>query len=153
MKRTILALLLALAIIPSCTKPKDLEFIDVQDFRIVKFGLSESVVGLNVRFYNPNKQRVKLKDVSTKVYANSTYLGDTFMDSTITVPRRDTFSIPLFMNVKTGSTISRIMQSVVDSTVNIKVDGSVKMGKAGVFVNYPIHYEHAQKLSDLNLGL
>ncbi len=134
----------------ACTKPQDLQFIDVQNIRMINLGLTESTVGLDVRFFNPNKQQVKLKDASAKVYANSTYLGDTNLDTTITVPRRDTFSIPLTMKIPTLTAISKVMQSLSDSTVNIKVQGSVKMGKAGVFINYPINYERKQKISDLN---
>lgn len=134
----------------SCTKPKDLEFVDVQNIRMLKWGLTESLVGLDVRLYNPNNQRVQLKEATAKVYANSTYLGDTRMDTTISVPRRDTFLIPLTMKVNTMSAISNVLQTLKDSLVNVKVDGNVKMGKAGVFVNYPIRYEKMQSLSDLD---
>ncbi len=148
--RKILAALMILTAINSCTKPQDLQFIDVQNIRMINLGLTESTVGLDVRFYNPNKQQVKLKDVNTKVYANSAYLGTTSMDSTVTVPRRDTFAIPLTMKIPTLTAIGKLMQGLQDSTVDIKVEGSVKMGKAGVFLNYPIRYESRQKLSDLN---
>ena len=135
--------------INACTKPQDLKFIDIQNIRMINLGLTESTVGLDVRFYNPNRQQVRLKDASAKVYANSTYLGDTHMDSSVSVPRRDTFSIPLTMKIPTLTAIGKLMQSLSDSTVDIKVEGSVKMGKAGVFISYPLHYERRQKLADL----
>lgn len=149
--RRFTAVALITLIISSCTKPKDLEFVDIQNIRMIKWGLSESVVGLDVRLYNPNNQQVKLKDVLAKVYANSTYLGDTQTDSIITVPRKDTFAVPLTLKIQTASAIAKVMETLSDTAVIIKVDGNVKMGKAGVFVNYPIRYEQAQKMSDLNL--
>jgi LEA14-like dessication related protein len=150
--RRFTGLLLIVVIIGSCTKPKDLEFVDIQNIRMIKWGLSESVVGLDVRLYNPNKQQVKLKDVLAKVYANSTYLGDAITDSTITVTKKDTFAVPLMLKIQTATAISKVMETLKDTAVLIKVDGNVKMGKAGVFINYPIHYEQAQKMSDLKLG-
>jgi LEA14-like dessication related protein len=138
------------ALISSCAKPKDLEFIDVQNLRMVKWGFTESQIGIDVRFYNPNNQQVQMKDAAVKVYANSAYLGDTKMDSVVSVPRRDTFAIPLILRVQTGTAISQIMESLSDSTIAIKVEGSVKMGKGGVFLNYPIKYERLQKVSELN---
>ena len=92
--RRILTGVLILAIIASCAKPKDLEFVDIQNIKMVKWGLSESLVGLDVRFYNPNKQQVNLKDAVAKVYVNSAFLGETNMDTTIAIPRRDTFAVP-----------------------------------------------------------
>ena len=150
MKLLICSLALSLIVITGCTKPQDLEFVDVQNIRMLKWGLGESLVGFEVRFYNPNNKRVQLKDALAKVYANSTYLGETKMDTTISVPKKDTFSIPLTMKVNTVSALSKVLQSVQDSMVTVKVDGSVKMGKAGVFVNYPIRYEEKQSISDLN---
>src|SRR5688572_1229973 len=97
----ITVVLIALVTIASCTKPKDLEFIDVQNVRMVKWGLKDSEVGLDIRFFNPNNQRVQIKDADAKVYVNSTYMGDTRMDTTIPIPRRDTFSLPLVLHVKT----------------------------------------------------
>jgi LEA14-like dessication related protein len=135
----------------ACTKPQDLEFIDVSNVRMISMGFKESLVGVDVRFYNPNNQQVKLKDVEVSIAANSTHLGNTKMDSVVMVPRKDTFSVPLVLKVNTLTTISRLIQTLSDSTVAIKVDGSVKMGKAGIFVNYPIHYEKLQTISDLNL--
>ena len=138
------------AILASCAKPKDLEFVDIQNIKVVKWGLSESVIGLDVRFYNPNRQQVKLKDAIAKVYVNSAFLGDTNMDSTVVVPRRDTFAVPLLMRVQTATALAKMMETAKDSAVTVRVDGTVKMGKAGVFLTYPIKYEKLQSLADLH---
>lgn len=148
----IIAALLIVGTIVSCAKPKDLEFVDIQNIRMVKWGLAESQIGLDVRFYNPNNQRVQLKDAIAKVYVNSTFLGDTRMDTIVPVPRRDTFAVPLILNINTVSTLSKLMQSMSDSLVNVKVEGSVKMGKAGVFRTFPIQYDKVQKMSELNMS-
>ena len=148
--RRILTGVLIVAIIASCAKPKDLEFVDIQNIKMVKWGLSESLVGLDVRFYNPNKQQVKLKDAIAKVYVNSAFLGDTNMDTTISVPRNDTFAVPLVLKVQTATALAKLMETAKDSAVTVRVDGSVKMGKAGVFLTYPIKYEKLQSLAELH---
>ncbi len=150
--RRFTAVALVMLVISSCTKPKDLEFVDIQNIRMIKWGLSESLIGLDVRLYNPNNQQVKLKDVLAKVYANSAYLGDTQTDSIITIPRKDTFAIPITLKLQTASAIAKVMEILSDTAIVVRVEGNVKMGKAGVFVNYPIRYEQAQQMSDLNLG-
>lgn len=136
----------------SCTRPKDLEFIDIQNVRMMKWGLQESQVGLDVRFFNPNNQRVQVKDAAAKVYVNSTYMGDTRMDTTIPVPRQDTFALPLVLHIKTISSLTKVIQSLSDSTVNIKVEGTVKMGKGGIFKTFPVNYNKMQRVSDLMNG-
>jgi LEA14-like dessication related protein len=152
MRKTVAALAL-MVMIAACTKPKDLEFIDIGNIHLLKVGLKQSEVGLDIRLFNPNKQRVQLKDAATKVYVNSTYIGDTRMDSLVEVPRRDTFSVPLVLSINTLSGISKIAESLSDSLVNVKVEGSVKMGKAGIFKNFPVKYDKMQRVSDLKNGM
>ena len=147
--KAILAGTLIVALIASCAKPKDLEFVDIQNIRMVKWGLSESHVGLDVRFFNPNKQRVQLKDAIAKVYVNSSFLGDTNMDTTVYVPQKDTFAVPLVLKVQTATALAKLMETAQDSAVTVRVEGSVKMGKAGVFLTYPIKYEKLQSLAEL----
>ena len=146
----ILTGVMIVAILASCAKPKDLDFVDIQNIKMVKWGLSESVVGLDVRFYNPNNKQVKLKDAVAKVYVNSSFLGDTNMDTTIVVPKKDTFAVPLLMKVQTATALAKIMEAAKDSAVTVKVEGTVKMGKAGVFLTYPIKYEKQQSLAELH---
>ncbi|MGZ5254229.1 MAG: hypothetical protein ACXWV4_07720, partial [Flavitalea sp.] len=55
-------------------------------------------------------------------------------------PRQDTFLIPIMVKVKTLSGATKLIQSRSDSAVNFKVSGNAKLGKAGVFVNYPLLY-------------
>ncbi len=148
--RALLTGIIVAAIFASCAKPKDLEFIDIQNIRMVKMGITESLIGVDIRFYNPNKQSVKLKDAAAKVYVNSSFLGDTRMDSTVSVPRRDTFSVPLVLKVQTATALAKMIETAKDSAVTVRVEGSVKMGKAGVFVNYPIKYEKLQSMADLH---
>src|SRR5688572_21009084 len=146
----ILTGVLIVATIASCTKPKDLEFVDIQNIKMVKWGMSESVVGLDVRFYNPNKKKVQLKDAIAKVYVNSAFLGDTNMDTTIAVPKNDTFAVPLLLKVQTATALAKIMETAKDSAVTVRVEGTVKMGKGGVYLTYPIKYEKLQSLADLH---
>lgn len=140
-------------IVVSCAKPKDLEFVDVQNIRMVNLGLNESEVGVDVRFFNPNNQRVNLKDAVAKLYVNSTFLGDTRMDTIIPVPKNDTFAVPLIVKVQSMAAIGKVMQAMSDSTVNIKVEGTVKMGKAGVFRSFPIKYDKVQNVQELKQQL
>lgn len=149
--KKILTGVLFIALIAACAKPKDLEFVDLQNIHVVKWGLTESLVGLDVRFFNPNKQRVQLKDATAKIYVNSSFLGDTQMDSTVAVPKNDTFAVPLTLKVQTATALSKMLETMKDSAVNVKVEGTVKMGKAGVFLTYPIKYEKLQSMADLHL--
>lgn len=130
----------------SCAKPKDLEYVDFRNLRVLKWGLKESTVGIDVDFYNPNKSRLQLKKADVDVYINETYLGKSTLDSLVRIPARDTFSLPVTMRVATGGALTNLLRIVADSSVVIRMEGNASFGKGGVFVNYPIKYEGRKRI-------
>jgi LEA14-like dessication related protein len=138
-------LLLAL-IIAGCTRPKDLQYVDFENVKVLKWGLQQSEVGVDIRFYNPNHQSVQLKQAAVDIFVNNEKLGHSTLDTLIHIPKRDTFSIPVVLQVETMTAASNIIRSLSDTATLIKLEGQAKLGKGGVFFNYPIRYEGIQRL-------
>ncbi|HTE27436.1 LEA/WHy family protein [Flavitalea sp.] len=130
----------------ACAKPKDLEYVDFKNLKVVKWGLIESTVGMDVEFFNPNKSNLQLKKADVDVFINNTYLGKSTLDSLVRIPGRDTFSLPVTMRVKTGGALTNILRIVSDSSVLIRMEGNASFGKGGVFLNYPIKYEGLKRI-------
>jgi hypothetical protein len=135
----------------SCAKPKDFDYLGFQNVKVLKWGIKETTVGMDVQFYNPNA-RLQLKHADVEVHINNKYLGRTVMDSLIYIPKKDTFIIPMIMTIETVSAVSGMLQSVSDTSVLVKLNGKATVGKSGVFLNYPIKYEGNQKMTKV-LGI
>ncbi|MBC7828493.1 MAG: LEA type 2 family protein [Chitinophagaceae bacterium] len=138
---TVLGILLLL----SCAKPKGFDYLGFQNVRVIKWGIKETTVGMDVQFYNPNSG-LQLKKAEVDVQINNKYLGRTVIDSLINIPKKDTFLIPMTMTMETINAVSGILQSISDSSVLVKLDGKATVGRSGVFFNYPIKYEGNQKI-------
>jgi LEA14-like dessication related protein len=130
----------------ACAKPKDLEYVDFKNLKVLKWGFKESTVGMDILFFNPNKSKLQLKKADVDVYINNTYLGKSTLDSLVRIPARDTFLLPVTMRVETGGALTNILRIVTDSSVMIKMEGNATFGKGGVFLNYPIKYEGSQRI-------
>lgn len=143
MKRWLLPTLLTLALL-SC-KPKGLEYLEFQNFQVVKMGFPNSTIGLEVTCYNPNKFGLLLNSLESDVYINSEYLGKARIDSFVRVPKKDTFLIPVKMDVKMGGTMNTLLSLISagtdSSTLLIKFEGKAKLNKSGLSLTYPILYE------------
>lgn len=139
---------LGMVILSSCAKPKNFDYLGFQNVKVLKWGLNETTVGMDVKFYNPNSA-LQLKKAEVDVQINNKYLGRTVIDSLIIIPKKDTFIIPMVMKIATANAVSGILQSVTDSTVLVKLDGKATVGRSGVFFNYPIKYEGSQKTSKM----
>jgi LEA14-like dessication related protein len=132
----------------SCAKPTGFNYLGVRNFKVMKFGLKESTVGADAEFYNPNKFPVTMKGGSVDVYVNNNFFGKTTLDSTVQIPKKDTFLLPVILKVNMNNTAIGLLKTLTSGSdsVLIKLDGSAKIGRSGIFINYPIRYEGMQKI-------
>jgi len=138
-------IVMGIACMASCAKPKSFDYLGFQNVRVIKWGIQETTIGLDVQFFNPNA-RLQLQRADVEVHINNKYLGRTVIDSLINIPKKDTFIIPMTMKLETVSAVSGMLQSISDTTVLVKLEGKASVGKSGVFFNYPIKYEGSQKI-------
>lgn len=147
MKRMLIGVLIMGTLLGACSKPEPPQLIGISEVEVVSFGLPESIIGMEVSLYNPNNQRMQLKKANMEIFINNQLLGSSLLDSTIDIPKKDTFAVPLRVKVKTLSGASKFLQSMSpDTSIFFKVKGSAELGKAGLFFTYPLNYEGIQEL-------
>jgi LEA14-like dessication related protein len=134
-------------IFSSCTRIQDPEFRRVDDFGVRKLGFEETVVGFSATYYNPNKFGVTVKEAAIDVYVDTVYLGKFTQPAEVPVNGAAEFSIPLEGKIAVQKALRFDLPNLLGKTVKLRADGSVKVGKVGVFVTKPIHYEGRQTIS------
>jgi LEA14-like dessication related protein len=132
----------------ACARPTGFNYLRVKNFKVVKFGLKESTVAVDAEFYNPNKYPVTMKGGTVDVFVNSNFFGKTTLDSTLQIPKKDTFLLPVILKVDMNNTVMGLIQTLSAGTdsVLIKLDGHAKIGRGAIFINYPIRYQGMQKI-------
>jgi len=132
----------------ACAKPTGFDYLGVKNLKVLSFGLKQSTVAADVEYYNPNKYPVTMKGAAVDVYVNNNYFGKSTLDSTIQIPKKDTFSIPVVLQVDMNGTVMGLLQTLTAGTdsVLVKLDGKAKIGRSGIYINYPIHYQGKQKI-------
>jgi LEA14-like dessication related protein len=138
-----------LAGIVACGKPKPPEYIDFENVRVQKLGLTESKVGVDVKFYNPNPFNIQLKSADFDVFFNDKFIGHSTLDTLIRIPKLDTFYLPVDMKVNIKDLMKNAVQLLLNPEVAIKVKGGAKVGKGGIFKNFPVDYEGKQRVDVL----
>jgi hypothetical protein len=149
--RTYVGLIGFVILIVACAKPKDFDYLGLQNVKVLKWGVKETILGLDVQFYNPNS-RLQLKKADVDVHINNKFWGRTVIDSLVNIPKKDTFILPMIMTMETVTALSGVLQSIADTSVLLKLDGKAMVGKSGVFFNYPIKYEGNQKMTKIIAG-
>jgi LEA14-like dessication related protein len=139
-------LLIILPLFFSCAKPKEPHYIDFQNFKFDEIGAGQSVIYAELKYYNPNRFMLKLKEGQVDVSVNNTLLGNSKLDTMLVIPKMDTFIIPLQMKVDTKTLMLKALNVILSNEMEIKLDGNAMLGKAGIYFNVPIHYQGKQKI-------
>jgi hypothetical protein len=133
----------------SCSSPKELEYRDFKNFSVSKLGFSSSKAHFDLIYFNPNNFGLQLKRTELDVYVNGVLLGHTSQEYQITIPRKLDFVIPIDMEVDMKNLLKNSLTALFNKEVLVKVVGSVKVGKANVYMSFPVNYESRQAVSFL----
>lgn len=131
----------------SCSSPKALEYKTYHNFAIQKLGFTNTTISLDLEYYNPNNFGMRLKNTDLDIYINGNLLGHSFTDSLITIPRRNTFLVPVKFDVDMKNAFKNAWNTLIGKEVLIRLSGKVKVGKGNVFLSFPIEYESKQTFS------
>ena len=112
-------------------------------------GFAATTLKMDVVYYNPNRFGLQLKYIDLDIYVNNNYLGHSTQDYQITIPKLSEFSIPLAIQVDMKNLLKNGFATLLGKEVNLKMTGSVKLGKANVYKNFPVNYEGVQVFSAL----
>jgi LEA14-like dessication related protein len=142
--------LLVLPVLFACGKPQSPQFIDIDHFKLQNAGGSVSVVSADLKCFNPNSYKISVKHSELNFYIQNMFLGKSVSDSLIVIPASDTFYVPVTMTIDMKNILSNAFTSLLMKEVLIKVEGTAKVGKSGIYKNVPIFYEGKQALNFLD---
>ena len=145
MKIGTLSLILIL-LASSCRHPKELVYKDIQHFKLQNAGVQQSGVSLDIRMYNPNSYSMKLKNADVDVFINGTLLGKMCVNNQCSVPGLDTFLLPVTLNVDMKNVLPNALQMFLKSDVDIKLAGTIRAGRRGIYLKVPVNYEGKQDI-------
>jgi LEA14-like dessication related protein len=135
----------------SCIQPKNLVYQDMEDVHVNLF--QQPPVSLSLKLYNPNNRSVVLKRATANVFINNSPVGTIKLDTTYRIPALDTFLLPLSLYVDMQKALPAAVSLIFEPDINLKLDGSIKIGKRGFYKSFPIHYEGKQPIAPVRMEL
>ena len=140
---------IAMLFMLSCRSLKPPVFHAVDNVKMDRLSLGKSAITLDLLFFNPNRSKARLKSAEGDAWMDSTFLGHFVVDSSIAIPSNSNFIIPVKLNVDMKYLLQHSMSALLHEEVTIRVTGKARVGKAGLYRNYPLNYSGKQNLSKL----
>ena len=144
--------LLIVVLFASCKNVKDPEFKSLGGFHLKNIGLQQATLGFNVSYFNPNSFGVTVREAEADVYIDSVYMGRFTQDLPVAVNSNADFTIPISGSIALSNLLKFNVQNLPDRTISIRATGTIKVGKAGIFITKPIQYEGRHSLAELHLS-
>ena len=135
--------------VSGCHQPDAPEYFGFKDVKVEAMSGQQTNLSATLKFFNPNRFDLKLKRAEVDVSLNGKPAGHSVLDSTIFIPGRDTFYVPVSMQVDLRSVFSNALQMLMDKQVTIALDGRVHLKKGLIPISRPFHYEGRQDISTL----
>lgn len=148
-KRNLIIMILLAGLSQGCKQPEAPYYYGFQNLQVSQASGTGTTLSTIVKLYNPNPYSLELRRAEVDVAINGKHAGHSLLDSTILIPRRDTFYVPIALQVDMKSIMSNILQSFLTKQAMISLDGRVKI-KHGMFTfNRTFHYEGKQDIQSL----
>jgi LEA14-like dessication related protein len=135
-----------IVLLASCRAMKEPDYKGIDSFKVTEIKGDTSTLSVNVRYFNPNKRSLKLKDAEGDAYIDSIYLGHFSMDTMIHIAKLSDFTVPVTLKANMKNIYQNALSVFMNKEFNIRLEGQCKVGKGGVFFPYPIHYQGKQEL-------
>jgi LEA14-like dessication related protein len=143
------ALVLIIVFCNSCRPLREPEYRGIDNLRVTKLGLSKSTLNLDIHYYNPNKSRLKVKKAEGEAWIENNFLGRFSIDTLIHIPAKGDFRLPVKLEVDMSRIFGNSIMALLLNEVTVKVEGSARLGKGFVYINYPLRYTGKHRLKEL----
>jgi LEA14-like dessication related protein len=147
-KLSFLIIMGLLIITAGCRQPLAPEYYGFQDLQVGQGG-GQTVLSSTLKFYNPNPFSLQLKRAELDVSINGKHAGHSLLDSTIFIPQKDTFFVPVSMSLDLKSIFSNALAVLLNQEATISLDGRVRIKRGAVTFTRPFHYDGKQDLKSL----
>jgi LEA14-like dessication related protein len=147
-----LFMLVLAGMISGCHKPEAPEYYGFQDLHIGRGEGQQATLGTTLKFYNPNPFSLQLKGAEMDVLLNGKPAGHSVLDSTVFIPKKDTFYVPVTMQINLQGLLGNALQIFLEKQVTVTLDGRVHLKRGAIPFSRPFHYEGKEDLSALLQG-
>ncbi|HYG20068.1 MAG TPA: LEA type 2 family protein [Ohtaekwangia sp.] len=137
----IIVLMVGVAILQSCVPDERVVLKQIKD--VVVDASSDPRLKAQAIFYNPNRERGRLKKIKVDIYVNGKKVGTVDQEMKITIPSRGEFTVPLEVNLamKELGFMDTLMGMLGGKKLDVRYQGFLKLTYKGFPVKVPVDYK------------
>src|SRR6267142_2027079 len=93
------AVIVLIGSLAGCHQPQPPEYYGFQNIQVARGAGGQTKLSTIVKLYNPNPFNLQLKRAEVDVLINGKHAGHSLLDTTLFIPKRDTFFVPVAVDI------------------------------------------------------
>jgi len=132
----------------SCIPKEEVVFRGVKDIAIETNEQNEPELKAEALFYNPNKERMRLKEIYVDVLVNGKPSAKVRQNLKISIPAESEFSVPVSaqLSLKELGLLDTIVNLLGGKKYDVQYAGYVRIAVHGVTIKVPFAYQEQLRL-------
>lgn len=135
----------------ACQTPEAPDFEGIKNFKVNVQGLSKAQVNGDAVFFNPNKQKIKIRQVDVSVFVEDQRVKDISQDFDIIAMPNSEFVIPIDITLSLGdlnmNVLSTALSMLNGSKKKMRYEGHARVTVNGLPFRVPFKHEEEVKLN------
>jgi len=140
-----------LAVATACQTPVAPDFEGIQNFKVDVKGLSKAQVNGDAVFFNPNKQKIKIRQVDVSIFVEGQKVKDISREFDIIAQPNSKFVIPIDVSLALGelnlNLLSTALSMLNGSRKKMRYEGYARVTVNGLPFRVPFKHEEEVKLN------
>ena len=149
MRISLSAIILLVLLLCQCGRPdQEPEFIGMERIEVSKITSKEAVLSANAKFFNPNNQSIKLKQVVVDIEVDDKIVGKIDQDMRLKIPANDYFHVPIdaSFNIRDIGLLNGIISILGGKKIMVHYKGYIKVSLYGYTSKVPVDFEEEIKM-------
>jgi LEA14-like dessication related protein len=132
----------------SCVPKEEVVFKGVTNIAIETNEQNEPVLKADALFHNPNKEKMKLKEIHVDVLVNGKPSAQVRQKLKLSIPAKSDFSVPVSaqLSLKELGFLDTIVNLLGGKKYDVQYSGFVRIGVHGVTIKVPFTYQEQIRL-------
>ena len=145
----IFCILLVVLALSSCVPKEPVVFKGVNNVGIDVGADGKPVIKADVLFYNPNKNRMKLKDIDVIVFVDGTKSAEVKHAINLVVPAVSDFSVPIVgtLSLKQSGFLDTVVGLLGGKKYEVVFKGNIRIVVHGITIKVPVSQKQELKLN------
>ncbi len=145
---SVIALFL-LSLLYSCTPKEPVVFRGIKNIAIDLGTNGKPVLKADVFFFNPNKLKIKLKEVNIDVLVDGTQSAEVKHPLDVLVPSQSDFSVPIVaqLTLKESGLLDTMVGLLGGKKYEVVFTGYIRIGVHGISIKVPVSQKQELKLN------